>query len=221
MDYNTPELVNAFKSDRLEYIKVEKQDTNVQKFVPLILQDPVITAMNSPGLLLPTGHKEFDSYIQSVADSLLGVAICLKDEPSTTAGEGNDTEKEKTPTIIGIICIGWGGISLSTAHHRNAEIGISLAKPYQGKGYGKEAINWMLDWGFRHGGLHSIGISTASYNSRAEYLYQSIGFKLEGKRRDTIWQNRGWHDLVMFGMTEYEWESLRGIASSSQTQNSK
>ncbi|KAI6758476.1 hypothetical protein HG530_010716 [Fusarium avenaceum] len=219
MDYNTPELVNAFKSDRLEYIKADKQDENLQRFVPLILQDPVIIAMNSPGLLLPTGQKDSDSYIQSVADSLLGVAICLKDEP-TMSEEGNHTDKEKTTTIIGIICIGWGGISPSTAHHRNAEIGICVAKPYQGKGYGREAINWALDWGFRHAGLHSIGITTASYNPRAEYLYQSMGFKFEGKRRDTIWQNRGWHDLVMFGMTEYEWESLRGIASSGHTQNS-
>jgi RimJ/RimL family protein N-acetyltransferase len=221
MDYTTPELVNAFKSDRLEYVKADKLDTNLQKFVPLILQDPVILAMNSPGMLLPTGQKEVDSYIQSVADSLLGVAICLKDEPSTTSEQESNGDTEKTPTIIGIMCIGWGGISPSTAHHRNAEIGICLAKPHQGKGYGREAINWVLDWGFRHAGLHSIGISTASYNSRAEYLYQSIGFKFEGKRRDTIWQNRGWHDLVMFGMTEYEWESLRGIASSSHTQNSE
>ncbi|KAF5664814.1 GNAT family acetyltransferase acetyltransferase [Fusarium heterosporum] len=214
MDYTTSEIVNAYESDRLRYIKADKSDVNLQQFVPQILQDPVIQALTAPGMLLPKGQKEFDSFIQSVVDSLLGVAICLKDEQTPPSDEGDSNKN--TPTIIGIMCIGWGGISPSTAHHRNAEIGISLAKSHQGKGYGREAINWMLDWGFRHAGLHTIGITTASFNPRAEYLYRDMGFTFEGKRRDTIWQNRGWHDLVMFGMTESEWESLRGLMSSTR-----
>ncbi|KAF4992150.1 hypothetical protein FGRMN_7356 [Fusarium graminum] len=214
MDYTTSEIVNTYESDRLRYIKADKSDVNLQRFVPQILQDPVIQALTAPGMLLPKGQKEFDSYIQSVVDSLLGVAICLKDEqtPPSDVGDPN----ENTPVIIGIMCIGWGGIPPSTAHHRNAEIGISLAKPHQGKGYGREAINWMLDWGFRHAGLHTVGITTASFNLRAEYLYRDMGFTFEGKRRHIIWQNRGWHDLVMFGMTESEWESLRGLRSSTR-----
>lgn len=97
-------------------------------------------------------------------------------------------------------------------HHRNAEIGITILKEHQGKGYGREAINWMLDWGFKHAGLHTIGITTASYNPRAVHLYESMGFVVEGRRRQTIWQNRGWHDLIELGMTEKEWEALRGLA---------
>ncbi|KAJ4248790.1 hypothetical protein NW762_012628 [Fusarium torreyae] len=201
MDYTTPGIADAFQSTRLEYVRAEKSDTNLQKFVPEIVQDPVIQAMAAPSILQPQGQTAVDSYLDSVVSSLLGVAICLRHE----------AKGDSSPTIIGIMCIGWGGISPSVAHHRTAEIGISLAKPYQGQGYGREAINWMLDWGFRHAGLHSIGLTTASYNPKAVHLYESMGFTLEGKRRDTIWQNRKWYDLIEFGMTEEEWEKLRGL----------
>ncbi|KAK2924931.1 hypothetical protein FoTM2_015209 [Fusarium oxysporum f. sp. vasinfectum] len=170
MDYSTEDIVNAYKSNRLEYIRADKTDGNLQKVALTILQDPVIQALSAPTMLLPKGPKEVDSYIDSVVNSLLGVAIF--------------------------------------AHHRTAEIGISLIKEHQGKGYGREAINWMVDWGFRHAGLHTIGITTTNYNPRGVYLYENIGFRLEGRRRDTIWMNRKWYDLIEFGMTEDEWESL-------------
>ncbi|KAF4967977.1 hypothetical protein FSARC_4538 [Fusarium sarcochroum] len=218
MDYTTSEIVDAFQSARLQYVRAEKSDTNLQKFVPEIVQDPIIQAMASPTMLQPKGQRAYDSYLDSVVNSLLGVAICLRNEGKIEDETKEEQEKSDSdnneppsPTIIGIMCIGWGGISSSVAHHRTAEIGISLAKPYQGKGYGREAINWMLDWGFRHAGLHSIGITTASYNPSAVHLYESLGFALEGKRRDNIWQNRKWYDLIEFGMTEGEWEKLRGL----------
>ncbi|RBR14527.1 uncharacterized protein FIESC28_07656 [Fusarium coffeatum] len=198
MDYTTKDIVNAFKSERLEFLKADKSDTRLQPLALEILQDPVIQALVAPTILHPKGQKECDSYIQSVCDSLLGVVIFIRDD--------NDTLQP-----IGIMCIGWGGISPSVMHHRNAEIGITILKEHQGKGYGREAINWMLDWGFKHAGLHTIGITTASYNPRAVHLYESMGFVLEGRRRQTIWQNRGWHDLIELGMTEKEWEALRGL----------
>jgi RimJ/RimL family protein N-acetyltransferase len=208
MDYSTEDIVNAYKSNRLEYIRADKTDGNLQKVALTILQDPVIQALSAPTMLLPKGPKEVDSYIDSVVNSLLGVAICLREDD-----DNDKTEvKEKKPrTIIGVMCIGWGGISPTVAHHRTAEIGISLIKEHQGKGYGREAINWMVDWGFCHAGLHTIGITTTNYNPRGVYLYENIGFRLEGRRRDTIWMNRKWYDLIEFGMTEDEWESLRGL----------
>ncbi|KAJ4104233.1 hypothetical protein NW760_010911 [Fusarium oxysporum] len=210
MDYSTEDIVNAYKSNRLEYIRADKTDGNLQKVALTILQDPVIQALSAPTMLLPKGPKEVDSYIDSVVNSLLGVAICLREDDDNDKTE----EKENKPrTIIGVMCIGWGGISPTVAHHRTAEIGISLIKEHQGKGYGREAINWMVDWGFRHAGLHTIGITTTNYNPRGVYLYENIGFRLEGRRRDTIWMNRKWYDLIEFGMTEDEWESLRGLGT--------
>ncbi|OAQ69423.1 GCN5-related N-acetyltransferase (GNAT) domain-containingprotein [Purpureocillium lilacinum] len=132
--------------------------------------------------------------------------------------EPAESDKEpKKPTIIGVICLGWGGGNPATAHHRGSSIGVSLAAAHQGRGYGREAIDWMLDWAFRHAGLHTVAITAASYNARACALYESMGFVREGCRRETIWMDRAWHDEIEFGMTEGEWEARRGWGSNNAT----
>ncbi|KAI1075949.1 putative GNAT family acetyltransferase [Whalleya microplaca] len=40
-------------------------------------------------------------------------------------------------------------------------------------------------------------------------LYEKFGFKLEGKQRDHMWFNGGWHDNVIFGILENEWRELK------------
>lgn len=95
-------------------------------------------------------------------------------------------------------------------HHRRTEIGINITKPYRGSGYGTEAINWALDWGFRHAGLHRIGIGAFEYNEGACKLYEKMGFKPEGRRRDFFWHDGKWWDLMLFSMLEDEWRERIG-----------
>ncbi len=78
------------------------------------------------------------------------------------------------------------------------------------KGYGSEAINWAVDWAFNYANVHKVEIGTASYNERAAHLYERLGFKFEGRKREVIFMNRRWYDLVEFGMLEHEWAELRG-----------
>ena len=234
MDDMASDLTNAFFSKRLQYIRGEHTNHALKAFAPQIVQDPYTQAMASSLMLLPHGQNQVDKYVRSIGEALLGVCICLREEEEaeqtepkkdgeeTKTTEDNDapstpdslrsfkyTARPRHPTIIGVMCLGWDGISARTAHHRTAPIGISLSPRYQNKGYGREAINWMLDWTFVHAGLHSVSISGAAYNPRALHLYKSLGFVEEGRRRETIWMNRGWWDEVEFGMTEGEWELLR------------
>ncbi|KAI5460149.1 acyl-CoA N-acyltransferase [Mariannaea sp. PMI_226] len=220
-------IASVFESARLRYICTDAFDEEFRAFVPQILQDPVIHAYASSRMIKPTGKKDADGYAESVSKSLLGVVICLSpeeerrrraeqasnSEAGADSSQNESENKDAKPTMIGVACLGWGGVAPEIAHNRNAGIGISLTKPYQNKGYGREAINWMLDWAFMHAGLHTVEISAASYNPRALHLYKDLGFVLEGRKREKIWFNRGWHDLIEFGMTEKEWETVRGIKS--------
>jgi RimJ/RimL family protein N-acetyltransferase len=223
------ELATAFQSSRLQYIRATSLDENVRSFVPQIVQDPVIQALSSSQMLRPKGRRDCDDTIDWAANALLGVAICLRPEEKAKDDEGKEVisdgaKASSRPSerlmdkehgkVIGIMCINLPSTSATATHHRTGEIGINLGTAYQGKGYGREALNWMLDWGFKHAGLHTISITAASYNPRALHLYESIGFVLEGRRRETIWQNRKWYDLVEFGMTEGEWEKLRAAPAS-------
>lgn len=226
MDYTElmDELATAFQSARLHYTRVSSLDEGVRSFMPQIVQDPVIQAFSSSQMLRPKGRRDCDSTIDWATSSLLGVAICLRPQEKSQDDEEGDAKSKdgkasqrpsdrlvdkENGKVIGVMCINYPNNSTTATHHRNAEIGINLGTAYQGQGYGREALNWMLDWGFKHAGLHTISIIAASYNPRAVHLYKSIGFVEEGRRRETIWQNRKWYDLVEFGMTENDWEKLR------------
>lgn len=94
-------------------------------------------------------------------------------------------------------------------HHRNAMIGVGIAMEWRGRGYGGEAVDWVLDWGFGRLGLHRIWLAAFEYNERACRLYRKLGFVEEGREREAVLYERRWWDMVRFGMLEGEWEALR------------
>ena len=83
-------------------------------------------------------------------------------------------------------------------------MGLDIHKDYRNVGYGTEAIEWVLDWGFKIAGLHRIAVSCFEWNG-AQRVYQRLGFMLEGRRREALWYYGGWKDLLEFGMLEEEW----------------
>ena len=91
--------------------------------------------------------------------------------------------------------------------HRRSNIGINIAAAYRSKGYGGEAINWALNWGFRRAGLHRIGLGYVSWNAEAGRLYQKLGFVNEGVKRDFFWADDRWWDSVEMSMLEEEWRA--------------
>jgi RimJ/RimL family protein N-acetyltransferase len=68
-----------------------------------------------------------------------------------------------------------------------------------------------VDWAFKFANVHKVEISTSSYNERALHLYQKLGFRLEGRKREVIYVNRKYYDLVELGMLESDWKILRGL----------
>lgn len=155
-------------------------------------------ANSSPFLLVPPNKKNAEEFRQFLAEKcLLGVIICLPGPPTTSSSEVSK------PIPIGHIAIMKG--LPATSHHRNGDIGLGILPAYQRQGYGREAIEWVLNWGFQIAGLHRIGIGYFSYNPDAGRLYKSIGFVLEGSKRECLWWNGGWHDIIDLSMLEDEW----------------
>ena len=130
----------------------------------------------------------------------IAVLICL---PFPSAKEGPAVS---TPVMkpIGLIDL-HPGIKQEFEHHRNADIGIQIAAEHQRKGYGSEAIKWILQWAFRHGGLHRVGIGCYSFNTGARRLYERLGFVYEGAKRESLWYDGAWHDQFTLSMLEHEW----------------
>jgi RimJ/RimL family protein N-acetyltransferase len=96
---------------------------------------------------MPQGKADITRRMNFMSKAVLGVSIHLLPEELEKA----QLRKllEEPPTMIGTICLGWGRVSPAIVDNRTASISISIARDCQDKGYGREDINWMLDWAFR------------------------------------------------------------------------
>jgi len=77
-----------------------------------------------------------------------------------------------------------------------------------GRGLGSEAIRLVLRYAFGAMKLHRLGIRVLAYNKRAIRAYQKCGFVVEGRERETAFVNGAWHDDIMMGLLEHEFQAL-------------
>lgn len=129
--------------------------------------------------------------------SLLGVVICL-----------SPTSIDSAPIKIGVLCL---EKDMSEPYHRATEMSIDILPEYQNKGYGSEAIKWAMDWAFKTGGIHRVVVECYGYNVGAARLYRRLGFVEEGKKRDYLWHEGEWCDLLLFSMLESDWKKLNVV----------
>ena len=93
--------------------------------------------------------------------------------------------------------------------HRTAEMGIMLGNPkYQRKGYGMEAINLLLDYGFSFLNLRNISLNVFEYNEVAYNLYKKIGFKEVGRLRKAVEILDETYDIIIMDMLKEEFQSI-------------
>ncbi|HOJ09163.1 MAG TPA: GNAT family protein [Clostridiales bacterium] len=85
-------------------------------------------------------------------------------------------------------------------------IGIGNNK-FTGKGFGKEAMRLLLDFGFNELNFYRIQLNVISYNEHAIKLYESLGFIREGIYRDFIYRDCKRYDMYLYGLLRQEWGS--------------
>ncbi|OKL60331.1 hypothetical protein UA08_04192 [Talaromyces atroroseus] len=216
-------LRDAFKSERLVYKALEDSKDD-QAFFLQVVSDPVHQSLARTHPRMPAGHKKADEMIKILLGGIMSVKICLsptesrrfKEKSAEPHGKTDGTAKEEGQEEV-LIPIGFVTIlnrhehSVYVAQHRNATLGISLVEEFRGKGYGGEAINWALDWAFFAAGLHRVSLECFSFNTNAYKLYKKLGFVEEGRQREVMYYERGWHDAILFSMLEQEWEKLRDL----------
>jgi RimJ/RimL family protein N-acetyltransferase len=93
---------------------------------------------------------------------------------------------------------------------RQAEIGYSLARAYQGQGYGSEAVSRLLDFLFGEAGLHRVVAITDVGNTASIRLLERVGFRREAHYIENVWFKGAWGSEYAYGMLEREWAERRG-----------
>ena len=94
---------------------------------------------------------------------------------------------------------------------RHACLGIVIGdKSCWSKGYGTEALNLMLGYGFDQLNLHRIFLTVLSFNARAIRAYEKVGFRREGVFREHMYRDGKYHDVYYMGILEDEWRERNG-----------
>jgi RimJ/RimL family protein N-acetyltransferase len=95
--------------------------------------------------------------------------------------------------------IGYALIVDRDEYNREAMLGISIEnKGNRGKGYGTETIKLLLKHGFINLNLESMHLGVYSHNESAIKVYEKVGFKYVGKRRNAkIIGNRKYDEIIM------------------------
>lgn len=92
--------------------------------------------------------------------------------------------------------------------NRVGEVGIFVGdKDYWGNGYGKEALELLLDFGFNLLNLNNIYLKVFSFNSQAIKCYKKIGFKEVGRLREAKIIGGNKYDEVCMDILAREFKS--------------
>jgi len=104
-----------------------------------------------------------------------------------------------------------GSLSLFAVDHvnGNAGIGISIGeKSLWGKGYGTDAMNALVDFGFGMLRLERMWLEVYVFNKRARRSYDKSGFVLEGTERHAVFKQGRYLDVELMSILRDEWAAL-------------
>lgn len=102
-----------------------------------------------------------------------------------------------------------GNCSLVDINYQNriGTVGIFIGdESNRSKGYGTEALNLLLDYGFNYLNLNNIMLIVKSFNEGAIKCYKKVGFKEFGRRRESYFLNGKYYDDVYMDILASEFK---------------
>jgi len=119
-------------------------------------------------------------------------------------GEKRFLEENHSPEAIFVIVtlednkmIGTVSLERINWVNRCATLGIFIGdKDYRSKGFGTEAINLILEYGFKYMNLYNINLQLLEFNTRALKCYEKCGFKEYGRRRKCKYVDGKYYDTI-------------------------
>ena len=80
----------------------------------------------------------------------------------------------------------------------------------RGRGLGTEAARLILGHGFEVIGLHRISLDVFAFNPRARHVYATVGFVVEGVKRDAFAFDGEYVDEIWMSILADEWRQHHG-----------
>lgn len=97
------------------------------------------------------------------------------------------------------------GIHVQAQDSRQVEIGITLARAFQGRGLATEALRAVLGYLFRDLGKHRVYGSVDPRNEPSLALLERVGMRREAHFVESLWFKGGWVDDVIYAILAREY----------------
>lgn len=112
-------------------------------------------------------------------------------------------ELKETGTVIGVIDL------LVNLDNRLADLGYTISPDCQRKGYGTEAAEAIVRYGFTDLGLNRIGAGCDVPNEASWKLMERLGMQYEGTRRQDHYFKGAYRDSKYYGLLRADWEAAQ------------
>jgi RimJ/RimL family protein N-acetyltransferase len=104
--------------------------------------------------------------------------------------------------------VGDCAVKIQEDDERQAEIGYTLARAYQGRGIASEAVSCVLDYAFVSLGLHRVIAITDCENAASVALLERLGLRREGHFLQNVWFKGAWGDEYLYAILREEWRNM-------------
>ncbi|NMB40672.1 MAG: GNAT family N-acetyltransferase [Firmicutes bacterium] len=102
--------------------------------------------------------------------------------------------------------IGYGGFLNIDPKNSKAETYLGIGEiSYWGQGYGREAMQILLNYAFTELGLNKVYSYSWSENKGMINLNKSLGFKIEGKLEQDVFSHGEYRDRVVMGLLKKDY----------------
>lgn len=105
--------------------------------------------------------------------------------------------------------IGFISVTDIDKENQKADIGMLIGdKNYWDQGYGYDSLITLLKHLFFDLGFNRIGLEVFAHNSRAQKVYEKIGFQVEGIERQGLLRKEGYCDIYLMGILREDFENI-------------
>ncbi len=90
---------------------------------------------------------------------------------------------------------------------RSGVLGLSIHNPENhNKGFGSDVIKCLLNFGFNFLNLNRIELCVIEYNKRAIHIYEQLGFKEVGRKREAHFLQGTYNDIIVMDILKREFD---------------
>lgn len=169
--------------------------------------------------LRPLEPEDIVSNSASAGDAEIGHFLGVKTPESRASAERFAAEILKFVGDTGYpyaICLLDGDLTIGTVFLRSVDkvngsgvVGIFVGdRRYLGQGYGTDALNALVDFGFGELRLERIELEVFDFNLRAIRAYEKAGFKTDAILRHSRFHRGAHHDVHIMSILRDDWLAL-------------